>query len=123
MILKQLGFTHSKEVRPDPDEEKKRVTLFLAEYHIDHILPLAKDGKNHPINYYIMPKSDNLSFGGGFSAAKLAYVGAWAGWAVLYFHIVLLAQEAGAGPALWLADELLLLQFAPVAAGGNSLLQ
>jgi hypothetical protein len=90
-----------------------------AKYHIDHILPDTKCGMSHPINYFVMPASDNISFGGVINAAKLKYVGVWVAWAVLYYHGVLFAQKAGAGP---LADELL-LQLAPVATGGNSLLQ
>lgn len=71
-------------------------------------MPDTKGGMSHPINYYVMPATDNISFGGGINGAKLGYVGVRVAWAVLYFHAVLYAQKAGAH---LLADELL-LQFA-----------
>jgi hypothetical protein len=109
--LEQMGIK-PEDLLSGPDGQR-------AKFHINHILPRTKCGMNHPINYHVMPASDNMSFGGVISVAKLKYVGPWVAWAVLYFHTVLFAQEAGAGQ---LADELL-LQFAPVATGGNSLLQ
>jgi hypothetical protein len=78
-----------EDLRSGPNRER-------AKYHIDHILPDTKCGASHPINYYVMPASDNMSFGGAISAAKLAYVGVWVALEVLRFHRVLFAQEAGA---------------------------
>ena len=42
---------------------------------IDHIIPEALGGRNHPDNFFLMPRNHNVHFGGCVTEEKKAYVG------------------------------------------------
>jgi len=55
-------------------------TTFRAGYNIDHIVPRSRGGANHPLNYCVMKKTVNNSFGDRVSLAKLELVGFYSAW-------------------------------------------
>jgi hypothetical protein len=50
----------------------------LEEYSLDHIIPSSRGGKDHPTNYFLMPRHVNNYFGNSWTAEKVAYIGAGA---------------------------------------------
>lgn len=53
--------------------------LRSIEFHVDHIVGDGIGGQNWPLNYFLMPKTANLWFGGWLTLQKRQYVGmpAW----------------------------------------------
>lgn len=50
-----------------------------CDFHVDHIVGDGIGGQNWPLNYFLMPKTANLYFGGWLTIEKRQYVGmpAW----------------------------------------------
>ena len=48
-------------------------------YHVDHLIPRAFGGADHPLNYVMMPGNMNIEFSLWIDERKAAYVGrhAW----------------------------------------------
>ena len=60
----------------DPSSfEKVRLTLQHKLIQVDHIIPRALGGTDHPSNYMLMYRSINIWFGGFFSREKQTYIG------------------------------------------------
>jgi len=53
----------------------------LSSYSFDHIIPASRRGQDHPDNYFLMPLRVNGYFGNGWTAEKVAYIGAGAAMA------------------------------------------
>jgi len=53
--------------------------LLGIEFHVDHIVGDGIGGHSWPLNFFLMPKTDNLWFGGWLTLDKRRYVGmpAW----------------------------------------------
>jgi len=58
----------------------------LEYFHIDHILPQCKGGRDHPRNYFVTPAKDNCSYGARLGFPKCWSVGAATLIQVVIFH-------------------------------------
>lgn len=56
-------------------KDMRRSCALLQGYSIDHIIPKSRGSKDHPENYFLMPRRANMYFGNSWTAEKVAYIG------------------------------------------------
>lgn len=61
--------------RKTSEAQNLRSCALLQGYSIDHIIPKSRGGKDHPENYFLMPRRAKMYFGNSWTAEKVAYIG------------------------------------------------